>query len=526
MATLKRLGIYLIIFVVSLSIIASFTTFWKSIDYFVFRSLYLDDANSVELRDDIVLIDLPYYAPGTSTFDRGNYRERLANLLDTIGAHYAANDRAKAVILDIFFRNEPAGLDTLKAALQRLKEKGLKVYGVYDMTQLQKSFFERHDAKQARELYENYFEGFRLHTIFQEKQGIITYASELKYPREQGGSEFVEALALKVARDIYGEKNPSQKPRFYVLPMGNEAKIESQTYRFTHNTNVSAGGAFSADFTMNDTILVVGSLEEDQIQELNKTGTHLLAWALNDQLRREPLAKQPLNSPVVIIGLILFFALFTALVYALLFKYIKQLQTRPVLIALLSFIISAALLLVFGLAILTTDKVLPVGLALIAIALAAILSWQFAHKFLVTGIAEGGEKYDVFISYSHGNSEWVTKNVYEPLAAFRKPNGDKLSIFFDQKSIGLGEAFTSKYMWAIVDSKVFVPVMSEEYYGKNHCRNEMDLAHKRAVEKMLKVLPLAFSYEAVPEIYQGYLYADVNTNPNFMDDLKQELSTV
>jgi len=96
--------------------------------------------------------------------------------------------------------------------------------------------------------------------------------------------------------------------------------------------------------------------------------------------------------------------------------------------------------------VLTTNNVLPVGFALIAITLAAILSWQFARKFLVTGIAGGEEKYDMFISCSHGNSKWVTKHVYEPLAAFRKPNEEKLSIFFDQKSIGLDEAFTSKYM--------------------------------------------------------------------------------
>lgn len=68
--------------------------------------------------------------------------------------------------------------------------------------------------------------------------------------------------------------------------------------------------------------------------------------------------------------------------------------------------------------------------------------------------------------------------------------------------------------------------MSEEYYGKNHCKNEMDLAHKQATVKMLKVLPLAFSYEAVPEIYQSCLYADVKANPNFMDDIKEALSVV
>ena len=36
-----------------------------------------------------------------------------------------------------------------------------------------------------------------------------------------------------------------------------------------------------------------------------------------------------------------------------------------------------------------------------AMLIAALLCWRFAHKFLVTGVVEGSEKYDVFISYKH-----------------------------------------------------------------------------------------------------------------------------
>jgi hypothetical protein len=155
--------------------------------------------------------------------------------------------------------------------------------------------------------------------------------------------------------------------------------------------------------------------------------------------------------------------------------------------------------------------------------IAALLAWRYAHKFLVTGIAEGGEKYDVFIRYSRGNKDWVIKNVYEPLNELRTSEGDKLNIFFDQKSIGIGEAFTSKYMWGIVDSRFFIPIISDEYYGKNHCKNEMDLAYKRSVEKLINILPIAFSYEVVPQIYTHINFSDISKNPDFFSSIKNEL---
>jgi hypothetical protein len=143
---------------------------------------------------------------------------------------------------------------------------------------------------------------------------------------------------------------------------------------------------------------------------------------------------------------------------------------------------------------------------------------------LVTGVAEGGEKYDIFISYSHGpKAEWVEKNVYEPLTKYRKPNGDKLSIFFDKKSIGIGEAFTSKYMWAIVDTKLFVPIVSDEYYGKNHCKNELDLAVNRYVEKLMNINMLAFNFEAVPTPYRTFNYIEIGKNPNFIEVITANL---
>jgi hypothetical protein len=355
--------------------------------------------------------------------------------------------------------------------------------------------------------------------------GVLFYRSELKMERENnGGYVFIEALASRVARDLkVGESLPAE-PQGYILPLGNDESIINQTYQFLHPGNSTTGGKFSGDFSMRDKILIVGSLEEDYLDKIEKTGTHLVAWALYDQIRGNVLAKQPLNHPLVIILLVIFFAFFTTLVFALLFKYVKVLQTKPLVISILSSVVSILFLMAFGwIMLIAANKVTPVGLILIGIVLAAILAWRYAYKFLVTGIAEGGQKYDVFISYSRGNSDWVIKNLYEPLKELRTPDGDKLRIFFDAKSIGIGEAFTSKYMWGIVDSRFFIPVISEEYYGKNHCKNEMDLAYKRSVEKLIRILPIAFSYDAVPQIYTHINFSDVSVNPDFFEGIKKEL---
>jgi hypothetical protein len=78
-------------------------------------------------------------------------------------------------------------------------------------------------------------------------------------------------------------------------------------------------------------------------------------------------------------------------------------------------------------------------------------------------------------------------------------------------------------MWGIVDSKVFIPIISEEYYGKNHCKNEMDLAVKRSVEKLIRLMPIVFSYDCVPEAFQHINFTDITVNPNFIEAIKAEL---
>ncbi len=79
MTTLKRLSAYLLVFVILLSGFGA-TPLSHSLDYFVYRTLYLDPPGQSALTENILLIDLPYRA-NDSDNDPTEYRLRLADLL-------------------------------------------------------------------------------------------------------------------------------------------------------------------------------------------------------------------------------------------------------------------------------------------------------------------------------------------------------------------------------------------------------------------------------------------------------------
>lgn len=521
--TFRKLFAYLITFLLVLVLFLTLTDFWKKLDYEYFNSVYLSHqkVEDDQLLNDIRIVDIPKIGKNPIA-----YRKRIVKFLQALDTAVITNKVSpRAIVLDISFSREEdtAVLHNLYETLTSLKKKA-KIFGVFNLKRWDNDrsvTFDEIDYDHATILYDDIFEEGRLHTGFKLEDNIITYESQLVI---QDGFEediIIPALVTQVAKSLRGGKLTNAAiPEFFVAPFNpDENEIVSQTHRYNISEDEVGNGTILPDLPDNkDIIIIAGALESDILPNTDVPGSYALAWALNEQrLGDESLARQPLNSIAIIIGQTLFFALITVFLFALLFKYVKRLQTKPKVLAVLSFLLGSLLLFVYGYVILYTGYVIPIGLSLVAMLIAAVLSWRFAYKFLVTGIAEGAQKWDVFISYSHGNSEWVKENVYLPLQEFRKPNGDKLNIFFDEKSIGVGEAFTAKYMWGIVDSKIFIPVMSEEYYGKNHCKNEMDLAYKRHVEKLIDLLPIVFSYDCVPDIYQHINFLDTSKNPNFME---------
>jgi len=527
--TFKRLAVYLLTFFVALSIAFALTDFWKQWDISIYQKLYVNaDAVGNNLSDKIAVVNIEKPDLDSKDASLEAFRKRIISFLNTVANHYEnSNEDPKAILLDISFSKDSTELQELKNAIEQLKSKKIKVYAVYSLKDYFENLpiYEANDAGQATVLYDSVFSGGRLHSGFKTENGLISYPSDIFLKGAFTDSVKIESIVKRVALDEHSTKIQTEYEEL-VTPLGPIEAMQSQTYQFASSEDNSSG-KFEPSLDLDDKYILVGDLKHDYQKDIETPRTYFMAWALNEKIIDEKMAKQPLGNIAIIIGQTLFFSLFTVLVFALLFKYVKRLQTKPKALTVFSFVVALLFFVIYGAMIFAFDKIIPIGLTLLGMLIAALLSYHFAYKFLVTGVAEGGGVYDVFISYSHGNSDWVKKNVYEPLKAHRKPNGEPLAIFFDEKSIGVGEAFTSKYMWGIVDSKVFIPIVSEEYYKKNHCKNEMDLAYKRNVEKLINILPVAFSYDCIPAIYQHVIFILRKENtiddPSIAEKLKEDL---
>jgi hypothetical protein len=526
--TLKRLSPYFVVFVILLSGFVA-TGLWHYLDYLLYRALYFDASGDNRLADNILLIDVPYRR-NLSDNDPTEYRQRLADLLNAI----AEDDKARpsAVILDIYIANDRRGLPELEDAIRRLTTRrggSVDVYASLNAFESENKQATDVWNEHAQDLYRHVLKGYG-HTALHLFMGVLSYAPELELSAD-GTTELLLALPVKVAADYLGQAYQPASGET-VLAIGPEESVDGHTVAFTHAGTRTSGGRFvatraegapAAAAGLDRKIVVIGSVAEDRFPGAPQAGPKLIAWALTDELQGHKRSRQPLNDAGILLGQVLFFALLTVGAFALLFQYVKPLQTRPVALACLAVAISSATLALAAKAVLSMNYVTPVGLTLFAIVVAGILAWQFTLKFLVSGVADSSGKYDAFISYSRQQSDWVVKNVYEPLKAMRKADGTPLNVFFDRTDIGLGETFTTKYMWAIVHSQFFIAIFSEDYYGRNHCRNEMDLAYKRLVEKKITILPIEVASGAVPPIYSTLNCMDARANPRFIEDIERAL---
>ena len=546
MLTLKRLLIYLITFLITL-ILALNLGNWRKVDNYIVGYANRTSEQENIVNKDLVFVHIDQDPPGESACESFYLQRRnMIDLLNAIRQQVENHNGPKGVVLDIWFSKDNTEQQNLLNAIADLQFY-IPVYAAYNINQSGQSLvidsvdFDKLENLHLTEIYDKLPRGVnedstlgsgRYHTYFYAEKNMASYENDYTFHSGTAkNTATIESLVYKVVRALGDSKVMllEEKRRGSIVPYASIKEMQKRSYFFQPDSTLSIH-SFKPDserpdpadqiIDMDKKILIIGDPVHDVI-DLGSTsipGPYVVTWAISDLLDENIRLKLPLENTSVIIGQMLFFAFFVALSFALIFKYVKILQTKPLLIALLSFLLGLLLLFIYYKLILTFKAIIPVGQTIVAMHVAALLSWRFAYKFLVTGVAEGAEKYDIFISYSHGpQADWVEKNVYEPLAAYRKPSGDKLNIFFDKKSIGIGEAFTSKYMWAIVDSKCFIPVVTDEYYGKNHCKNELDLAVNRYVEKLIKINMLTFNFKAVPIPYRTFNFIEIGKNPNFIE---------
>jgi hypothetical protein len=547
MITLKRTAVYLITFLV-FSCAAIALIDWQRLDKDLVIRANESTGNAYRLNTRIIPINIPNAESSVNEGSVDRFRQSLVAFLNAIIAQTEAGKKPDRVVLDYWFDKSPQQIENIKGAILRLKALKVPVYASYKLEVKGNggATFEEIDAAHNSELYNEYLAGSedssagagRYHTLVYGTEKLTggkstsaTYESDVRLAGAFD-SVLIGSLVRKVVMDLNESSASPEKLRGSIIPYQSLDGIDNRVYDFVPDSTLHAGrfrarGDAAEPIGIGNKILVAGDMDNDVIDRVDGRdipGPYVVARALSDLLENNAQLKLPVDRRSLVIGQILFFSLFTTLIFALLFKYVKRLQTKPGVIAVLAFLSAMVFFFAYYEVLISFNRVVPIGNTIAASLVAAGLAWHFAHKFLVTGLAEGSQKYDVFISYSHSQSDWTYKNVYEPLAAFRKPNGDKLNIFFDKKSIGIGEAFTAKYMWAIVDTKYFVPVFSDDYYSKNHCKNEMDCAMKRCVEKLLAIQPIAFSFKAIPEAYATLNCLDITAQPDFIERIKENLS--
>lgn len=519
MAKLRRLGLPLLVFFAVLALVAA-AGVHRPLDHAAYRAQFAGQADDLELSDEIRLVDLPYPSAMQDRGDPTLFRARLADLLAALAAD--PSNLPRAVVLDAWFSKDDRGLQMLLDAVRALEQVKVPTYASFNPEAEGRADFDALMREHAQPLYEVTLTGYG-HTLVHLHRGILSYQRELAFPTP-AGTRYLRALPSTVARDL--QWPDAFEAGSLVVPVGSERSVDERTVTFLHEGDLPTGGRFfragAADPVTPEfraAVVVIGSVAADVHAGAPQAGPKLVAWALDDARRGHRNARVPLDHPGVVAGLVIAMGLVTIASLGLLFKFVTPLQSRPAVLGVGGALTGLVALALTGAACRAMGFVMPVGLPVVAVVLAAGLGWRHAAKYLAAGAAEGTGKYDVFISYSRSQGDWVADHVFKPLSALRKPDGQPLKIFFDRTEIDLGEAFTAKYMWAIVDSRVFVPVFSADYYGKNHCRNEMDLAFKRHVDKRLRIAPIALADGAVPEIFSVLNYVDVRANPRFMDDI-------
>ena len=529
---------YLIVFVPAMALLYLLNKPLEFINFFVYKNIYLSEAKDSKIDNNIILIELPRVVEGKELEDYDNFRLRLVDLLKDLRNRINDNGPPAAVIIDFHFTKysgDSTVLKKLKFALKLLRIKGTKIFATYPMNNSNNLEFYKVEQEVRTELYDdkaNYFQDGRLHTQMINKHGVLFYLPILKFSDNKPANG-IKALPLRVAEHTpsKSEMNLRDYPNGYVLPVGDTLSLYNQTFKFEHEKDSISNGILkpknekkTIPNKWNGKYVIIGDFDLDTHKSFNgHKGPQLVAWALNDQLKDKDnsFAKQPFDIFFGELALVFFMTLIVVGIFLLIFNLIKFLQTRPIIIALLSFSFGLIILIGIGFAILNFfNEVLPVFYVSSSMMLTSIFAWHYSKQILIAGIAPGGEIYDLFISYNRKTSQdWVIKNVFEPLEKYRKKDGSELKIFFDKKSIKNSNAFAFKYTRGVQDSKLFLPICSEGYKSSNHCMNELSVAYTRhfGTPSKIKLFIIAFNDECVPSDIEHLSWH--NKDEEFMNDL-------
>src|SRR5438128_10708813 len=127
MLTLKRLGIYLVTFLILVTLVIGLAD-WKWMDKYL-----VSEANKISNQDNflnkkIVFVNLERPASGSEGESFKQFRQHIISLLNTVAQQAKEKNAPAGVVLDIWFSNDTTELENLKAALKQLKDLNVPVY--------------------------------------------------------------------------------------------------------------------------------------------------------------------------------------------------------------------------------------------------------------------------------------------------------------------------------------------------------------------------------------------------------------
>lgn len=112
------------------------------------------------------------------------------------------------------------------------------------------------------------------------------------------------------------------------------------------------------------------------------------------------------------------------------------------------------------------------------------------------------QKFDLFISYSHKDSAFVSK-----LSAELKIMG--MNVWLDEKAINVGDSVVSEIRKGIDNSKYFVIVVSKNSINSKWVERETDIATNIELKQgRIIVLPILLEGTILPWFLEGKLFAD------------------
>lgn len=524
------LGLFFCVVALSFAVVGGMLGVWQSADHLVFRALYLPRSPAPAASLRIIDVDYPDEARQEQP---ERFRAALASALTQLAALSAP---PRVVLIDVWISSNPAGAQPLIEAIAALRAKGVKVYAAVQVK-------DRHGKNHAEfmkthheAIYAKALDGFG-HTQLDYAFGVLKYDRELVLPLVLGELR-VPALPLHALIDA--QRNDAL-PASLVIPLGADEAFKPMTHRLASAAaQVEPALPANAPFTY----AIIGSLVADSDNVLKRPGPLLLAWAISDLLAgKASVAREPLNHPVALLGLAVLVALFAWGTFALLFRGLRTRVTPPRWHALagalapFSFAVSALLLLGVGGIVLLAGRVIPVAFPLVCAALGAWFAWLGARRWIAheqtrRDLAGHGEeravRYDVFVSYAHDpaeNKAWVKREIVAALAAQRHADGTAYRIFFDEAEIKVGRQWKSEIELALLGSRCFLPVYSENYFKRPYCREEMEIADQLRIEGRLQMFPVAREGASVPERYlRKAQYIDTRTTPGFIQELIEQVA--